>query len=59
MEEQLRKELMMATANVLGEKAASKLEMAFTIVLHKYKVETKIQILSYMTILMLEFLEII
>ena len=41
MEEQLRKELMMATANVLGEKAASKLEMAFTIVLHKYKVETK------------------
>ena len=41
MEEQLRKELIMAVANVLGEKAASKLEMAFTIVLHKYNVETK------------------
>lgn len=41
MEEQLRKELIMAAANVLGEKAASKLEMAFTIVMHKYNVETK------------------
>lgn len=41
MEEQLRKELMMVTAGVLGENAANRLEMAFTIVLHKYKVEPK------------------
>ena len=41
MEEQLRKELIMTAARVLGENAANRLEMAFTIVLHKYKVETK------------------
>lgn len=41
MEEQLRKELIMAAARVLGDNAANRLEMAFTIVLHKYKVETK------------------
>lgn len=41
MEEQLRKELIMAAARVLGENAANRLEMAFTIVLHKYNVETK------------------
>ena len=41
MEEQLRKELIMAAARVLGENAANRLEMAITIVLHKYKVETK------------------
>lgn len=41
MEEKLRKELMMAVSGVLGENAANRLEMAITIVLHKYKVEAK------------------
>lgn len=41
MEEQLRKELMMAVIGVLGKDAANRLKMAFTIVLHKYKVESK------------------
>ena len=35
MEEQLRKELIMAAAKVLGEDAASKLDMAFTFILYK------------------------
>lgn len=41
MEEQLRKELIMAAARVLGEDTANKLDMAFTFILYKYKVESK------------------
>jgi len=41
MEEQLRKELLMAVANVLGEEQANKLEMAFTVVLYKYEINNK------------------
>lgn len=41
MEEQLRKELIMAAARILGEGAANKLEMAYTIVLHKYEIKTR------------------
>lgn len=41
MEEQLRKELIMAAAKVLGEDAANKLDMVFTCVIYKYRVESK------------------
>lgn len=41
MEEQLRQELLLATARVLGENSANKLEMTFTIILHKYEVKSK------------------
>lgn len=41
MEEQLRKELIMAAAKVLGEDAANKLDMVFTCVIYKYKVDSK------------------
>lgn len=41
MEEQLRKDLLMAVAKILGEDTANRLEVAFTMVLYKYKVEGK------------------
>ena len=41
MEEHLRKELIMAAARILGEGAANKLEMAYTIVLHKYEIKIR------------------
>lgn len=41
MEEQLRKDLLMAVAKILGEDTANRLEVAFTMVLYKYKVENK------------------
>ena len=41
MKEQLRKELIMAAAIILGECAANKLEMDYTIVLHKYEIKTR------------------
>lgn len=37
MEEQLRKDLLMAVAKILGEDTANRLEVAFTMVLYKYK----------------------
>lgn len=39
MKEQLRKELLIAATNILGEESAKKLETAFTFVLFKYKIE--------------------
>lgn len=41
MEEQLRKDLLMAVTKILGEDTANRLEVAFTMVLYKYKVEGK------------------
>ena len=41
MEEQLRQELLRAVMRMLGEEASNKLDMAFTLILHKYNVESK------------------
>lgn len=41
MEEQLRQELLRAVMRVLGEEASNRLDMAFSVILHKYNVENK------------------
>ena len=41
MEEQLRQELLRTVMRMLGEEASNKLDMAFTLILHKYNVESK------------------
>ena len=41
MEEQLRQELLMATAKILGEEATNKLDMVFSCIIHKYKIESE------------------
>lgn len=41
MEEQLRQELLRAVMRVLGEEASNRLDMTFSVILHKYNVENK------------------
>lgn len=41
MEEQLRQELLRVVMRLLGEEASNRLDMAFTLILHKYNVESK------------------
>lgn len=41
MEEQLRQELLRAVMRVLGEEASNRLDMVFSVILHKYNVENK------------------
>lgn len=41
MEEQLRQELLRTVMRVLGEEASNRLDMVFSVILHKYNVENK------------------